>query len=81
MMPSMRPCVHTRTQIRTPLSACSRFPEEEFGLGAFSHPDDAVRHRAIELATDGCRWAAELGARDLIVWPQQDGYDYNFQVR
>ncbi len=49
---------------------CSRFPEEQFALGAFTHPDATVRQQAVALAVDGCRWAAELGARDLIVWPQ-----------
>jgi predicted nucleic acid-binding protein len=52
----------------------------DFSLGAFSNPDAAQRARAVALAAEGCRWAAELGARDLIVWPQYDGYDYNFQV-
>ncbi|KAL4426410.1 hypothetical protein ABPG77_004704 [Micractinium sp. CCAP 211/92] len=59
---------------------CIRFPEEQFALGAFTHPDATVRQQAVALAVDGCRWAAELGARDLIVWPQFDGYDYNFQA-
>lgn len=36
--------------------------------------------QALALAVDGCRWAAQLGARDLIVWPQFDGYDYHFQA-
>jgi hypothetical protein len=57
-----------------------RFPPD-FSLGAFSNPDAALRARAVALAAEGCRWAAELGARDLVVWPQYDGYDYNFQVR
>lgn len=59
---------------------CIRFPEDRFALGAFSHPDAAVRRQAVDLATEGCRWAAQLGAQDLIVWPQFDGYDYSFQV-
>ncbi|KAL4430864.1 hypothetical protein ABPG75_006120 [Micractinium tetrahymenae] len=59
---------------------CIRFPEKQFALGAFSHPEAAVRQQAVALAADGCRWAAELGARDLVVWPQFDGYDYNFQA-
>jgi hypothetical protein len=34
----------------------------------------------VDLAIQGCRWAADLGARKLIVWSAYDGYDYHFQV-
>lgn len=61
-------------------AVCMRFPERRFALGAFSNPDAAVRRAAVELSVEGCRWAAQLGARDLIIWPQLDGYDYNLQV-
>lgn len=58
---------------------CIRFPEI-FHLGAFSNPNATLRAQAVALAVDGCRWAADLGARDLIVWSPYDGYDYHFQV-
>lgn len=29
---------------------------------------------------EGCRVAKRLGAREVVVWPQADGYDYFFQV-
>jgi xylose isomerase len=60
---------------------CIRFPAAEFRLGAFTNPQPGVRQRAVELASAGCAWAAQLGASELVVWPQYDGYDYNFQVR
>jgi hypothetical protein len=61
-------------------AVCIRFPPE-FRLGAFSNPQPGLRRRAVQLAAAGCIWAAQLGAPELIVWPQYDGYDYNFQVR
>lgn len=61
-------------------AVCMRFPAEEYALGALSNPDVGVQQRAVALAVEGCRWAAELGARDLILWTQFDGYDYHFQV-
>lgn len=61
-------------------AVCLRFPAEEYALGAFSNPDPAVRAKAVQLSVEGCRWAAQLGARDLILWTQFDGYDYAFQV-
>jgi hypothetical protein len=57
-----------------------RFPAERFALGAFTQPHAASRQQALDLATEACRLAAELGAPDVVVWPQYDGYDYAFQV-
>lgn len=56
-----------------------RFPEK-FAAGAFTNPDDDLRMQAVQLAIQGCRTAAEMGARDLIVWSPYDGYNYHFQV-
>lgn len=58
---------------------CIRFPDE-FRLGAFTNPDERLRREAIGVAASGCRYAADLGASELIVWSPYDGYDYNFQV-
>jgi xylose isomerase len=60
-------------------AVCIRFPEE-YRLGAFTNPDRGMRDRAVALAADGCRWAADLGARELIVWSPYDGYDYHFAM-
>jgi hypothetical protein len=60
-------------------AVCTRFPAE-FRLGAFTNPDAGLRRGALGLALEACRWAARLGARDLIVWPQYDGCNYHFHV-
>lgn len=60
-------------------AVCMRY-EKEHQAGAFTHPDAAMRRRAIELTKEGARWARELGARELIVWSAYDGYDYHNQV-
>ena len=62
-------------------AVCLRYPAERYSMGALSNPDAAVRAAAVQLAVEGCRWAAQLGARDLILWTQFDGYDYAFQAR
>ena len=64
-----------------PLDPCSciRFPET-FRLGAFTNPEAQLRTQAVTIAVEGCRWAAALGARELVVWSPYDGYDYTFQV-
>lgn len=61
-------------------AVCLRYPAKQYSLGALSNPDAAVRAAAVQLAVEGCRWAAQLGARDLILWTQFDGYDYAFQA-
>ena len=60
-------------------AVCTRFPPD-LRLGAFSGPDEGLRQRAVALAVEGCRWAADLGAPDLVVWSPYDGYDYFFEV-
>ncbi|EFN59383.1 hypothetical protein CHLNCDRAFT_137863 [Chlorella variabilis] len=65
---------HTPAQLRAALAAAGlgaaavalRFPED-YALGAFTSPDPQLRRAAVALAAEGCRWAAELGAPDLIV--------------
>ncbi len=54
--------------------------DDSFLDGAFTHPDAAIRRRAIELTIEAGEWALALGAKQVIVWPGQDGYDYPFQV-
>lgn len=61
-------------------AVCTRFPPDKFALGAFTNPDEAVRGEAVELAGRACQFAQSLGAPDLIVWPQTDGFNYNLQV-
>jgi hypothetical protein len=56
-----------------------RFPER-FLSGAFTNPDPDLRAAAVQLAADGCRMAAELGADHVVVWSPYDGYDHYLQV-
>lgn len=60
-------------------AVCIRFPPE-LRLGAFSNPNATLRQAAVQLAAGGCRWARELGAKELVVWSAYDGYDYHLQV-
>lgn len=53
-----------------------RFPKEEFLNGAFSNPNEDIRRQAVDLTLRSCEWAQDLGASQLVVWPQFDGYDY-----
>lgn len=54
--------------------------DDTFADGAFTHPDAGMRRRAIDLTIEAGAWALALGAKQIIVWPGQDGYDYPFQV-
>jgi xylose isomerase len=51
-----------------------------FQKGAFTHPDAAVRSRAVELCQQAVAVAKELDADYVKFWPGQDGYDYPFQA-
>jgi len=56
-----------------------RFPEK-YDRGTFTNPSRKLRQEAVQLCVDACTAAARLGASQLIVWSQYDGYDYNFQM-
>jgi len=58
---------------------CLRFPKE-MQLGAYTHPDPAMRKKAIKLTLEACKWAEDLGAGEVVVWSAFDGYDYSLQV-
>lgn len=51
-----------------------------FKLGAFTHPDRAVRQEAIDLTKQGIDAARAMGADLMTIWLGQDGFDYNFQL-
>lgn len=68
---------------RTGLRAGSITPHlymREFQQGSFTHPDAAVRQRAVDLGHMATEVAHELSARYVKFWPGQDGFDYPFQV-
>jgi xylose isomerase len=55
------------------------YSEPAFRLGAFTHPDRAVRRRAIDLTRRGIDACRAMGGRLVTVWLGQDGVDYPFQ--
>eukprot|EP00887_Chlorella_sp_A99_P004048 scaffold11.g4048.t1 len=65
---------HTPAGLRAALRAAGlragavnlRFSGERFRRGALSSPEPGAREAAAALAAEGCRWAAELGARDVM---------------
>ena len=79
---------HTPRQVATLLAdqgmalnglAMRYYTEAGFKLGAFTHPDAAVRRAAIELTKRGIDTCAEMEAGLMTLWMGQDGYDYAFQ--
>lgn len=51
-----------------------------FKLGAFTHPDRAVRREAIDLTRRGIDAAGAMGAPLMTIWAGQDGFDTSFQA-
>ena len=60
-------------------AVCLRYPSD-FRRGAFTHPDAAMRQKAVELTIEAGDAAVALGARELVVWSAYCGYDYALQV-
>ena len=56
------------------------YGDPAFALGAFTHPDAAIRRKAIDLTKRGIDCAGELGAGQMTLWMGQDGFDYAFQI-
>lgn len=56
------------------------YTEPGFRLGAFTHPEPAIRRSAIDLTKRGIDAALEMGGRLMTLWLGQDGYDYPFQA-
>jgi sugar phosphate isomerase/epimerase len=55
------------------------YTDPGFRLGAFTHPDVAVRQAAIDLTKRGIDACAEMGGQVMTLWMGQDGFDYSFQ--
>ena len=51
-----------------------------FENGAFIHPNEKVRRRAMEFTLQAIDTLTSLGGNLLTVWLGQDGYDYPFQI-
>jgi xylose isomerase len=56
------------------------YTDPGFRLGAFTHPDVAVRRAAIDLTKRGIDALAECGGDLMTLWLGQDGFDYSFQA-
>jgi xylose isomerase len=55
------------------------YTDPGFRLGAFTHPDAAVRRAAIDITKRGLDALAQMGGTVMTVWLGQDGFDYSFQ--
>ncbi len=55
------------------------YTDPGFRLGAFTHPDRAVRQAAIDITRRGLDALAAMGGRLMTLWLGQDGVDYSFQ--
>ena len=56
------------------------YTDPGFKLGAFTHPDAAVRRAAIDETKRGLDVLAEMGGSLMTLWMGQDGFDYSFQM-
>jgi sugar phosphate isomerase/epimerase len=56
------------------------YTEPGFKLGAFTHPDKAVRRAAIDLTKKGIDELRALGGNLMTLWMGNDGFDYSFQA-
>lgn len=80
---------HDTAQLSTLLSdqgmvlnglALRYYTEDGFKLGAFTHPDPAIRRAAIDLTKRGIDACAAMGGTQMTLWMGQDGFDYSFQA-
>ncbi|WP_300061526.1 TIM barrel protein [uncultured Roseobacter sp.] len=56
------------------------YTDPGYKLGAFTHPDAAVRRAAIDETKRGLDALGEMGGRLMTLWMGQDGFDYSFQM-
>lgn len=56
------------------------YTDPGYKLGAFTHPDKAVRRAAIDETKRGLDVLAEMGGSLMTLWMGQDGFDYSFQM-
>lgn len=56
------------------------YTEPDFKLGAFTHPEKAVRQAAIDLTKRGVDELRALGGDLMTLWMGNDGFDYSFQA-
>lgn len=56
------------------------YTDPGYKLGAFTHPDAAVRRTAIDETKRGLDTLADMGGKLMTLWMGQDGFDYSFQM-
>jgi xylose isomerase len=56
------------------------YTDPDFKIGAFTHPDPAMRRKAIDLTKRGIDSLRAVGGRIMTLWLGQDGFDYAFQA-
>lgn len=56
------------------------YTDPGYKLGAFTHPDAAVRRTAIDETKRGLDALATMGGSLMTLWMGQDGFDYSFQM-
>lgn len=56
------------------------YTDPGFKLGAFTHPDAAVRQAALDITKRGIDTCSEMGGKTVTLWMGQDGFDYAFQM-
>ena len=56
------------------------YTKSGYKLGAFTHPNAAVRRAAIDETKRGLDVLAEMGGNLMTLWMGQDGFDYSFQM-
>ena len=56
------------------------YDDDSFRLGAFTHPDPAIRRAAIDLTKRGLDSLERVGGQLMTLWMGQDGFDYSFQA-
>lgn len=56
------------------------YSDPNFKLGAFTHPDEKIRRKAIDLTKKGIDAARQCGTNLMTLWLGQDGFDYGFQA-
>lgn len=55
------------------------YTDPAFSLGAFTHPDQAVRQAAVDLTRRGLDALSDMQGSSMTLWMGQDGVDYSFQ--
>lgn len=69
-----------RSDVKLNGYAMRYYTDPGFKLGAFTHPDAAVRRNAIDITKRGLDSLAKAGGKLMTLWMGQDGFDYAFQV-